>query len=69
VDALAGDPRGQLLLAAGPGGVFRSRDEGKTYAAGAQQEFRDRVALPETWLFCSAEHEVEVRSENETGGE
>jgi hypothetical protein len=47
--------------------VLRSGDGGETYAAASEREFAERVMLPETWLFCSGQHEVEVVSEDEAG--
>ena len=46
------------LLACGPVGVYRSLDGGKSYQNCSVSEFRDRVTLPPTWLFCSDSHEV-----------
>jgi hypothetical protein len=65
VDAVAADPAGRWLLAGGPAGIFRSRDSGVSYEECSRKVFFDRVTLPETWLFCSGEHEVEVVSEEE----
>jgi hypothetical protein len=57
--ASAGDA---LVLVGGPRGVHRSTDGGGAYASISQREFRERVTLPPTWLFCSGTHELEVRS-------
>jgi hypothetical protein len=46
-------------------GVYRSSDGGTTYAPSSKQEFSefsDKVTLPETWLFCSESHDIEVVS-------
>jgi hypothetical protein len=48
------------VLAGGAKGVFKSDDGGDTYAPASATSFRDVVALPPMWLFCSAPHEVDV---------
>ena len=58
------DPAGKWIFAGGPEGVFRSGDGGDRYEALSRQDF-DKVTLPETWLFCSGEHEIEVVTEDE----
>ncbi len=61
IDHLAsrpGDPG--LVMAASAVGIYRSADGGKRYERCSAQEFSDRVTLPQTWLFCSDEHEIEV---------
>ncbi len=65
VDATATDPLGNFLLAAGVKGIYRSTDQGTSYEHVSSNEFLERVTLPPTWLFCSAEHEIEVESEDE----
>ena len=65
VETVAGDAEGKLILAGGPGGIYRSKDQGASYITCSSKVFFDRVTLPPTWLFCSAEHEIEVVSENE----
>lgn len=66
VDAVATDPSGKYLLAAGVEGIYRSRDLGRSYEHVSSNEFREQVTLPETWLFCSAEHDIKVLTKNET---
>ncbi len=58
------DPGGKWIFAGGPEGVFRSGDGGDRYEALSHRDF-DKVTLPETWLFCSGEHEIEVVTEDE----
>jgi len=65
VDVVATDPNGQILLAAGREGVFRSDDLGVSYRSVAEGEFAEKVTLPQTWLFCSGRHEIDVVSEDE----
>jgi hypothetical protein len=65
VDAVAARPGGNMIMAGGLEGVFRSQDGGVHYASSSSQEFLDKVTLPPTWLFCSGEHEVVVVSEDE----
>jgi hypothetical protein len=66
VDAVAVDPRNRLLMAAGPAGVYRSEDAGRTYVHSSDKVFTDKITLPDTWLFCSGEHDVTVVTEDET---
>lgn len=66
VRAVAVDPAGRLVMAGGARGVFRSGDDAQNFVPASQREFRDAVTLPETWLFCSGEHDVTVVSEDET---
>jgi hypothetical protein len=60
VNDLAVDPEGRWLLAGGPEGIYRSNDEGLHYESCSRKEFVDTVTLPETWLFCSGEHEIDI---------
>jgi len=57
------------VLAAGAQGVHRSRDGGVEYESVCAREFAETVTLPETWVFVSGEHELNVVSEDETGGD
>ncbi len=66
VDTVAADPLGNYLLAGGIEGIYRSRDKGISFEHISGNEFSERVTLPSTWLFCSAEHEITVQSEDET---
>ena len=66
VDALAVDPVKGCMFAAGLEGIYRSRDHGRSYEHVSKSTFAERVTLPGTWLFCSAEHDLEVESEDET---
>jgi hypothetical protein len=65
VHAVAADPAQRLVLAGGPLGIYRSRDDGTNYEQSSSKEFRDRVTVPDTWLFCSGDHSVEVVTEDE----
>ncbi len=67
VMALAGDAEKNIVMAAGPQGIYRSIDNGTSYQSCSSKVFQDRVTLPDTWLFVSGEHKVEVISEDETG--
>jgi len=64
--ALAGDVEKNIVLAGGPMGIFRSLDNGTSYQPSSSKVFQDRVTLPETWLFVSGEHRIEVINEDET---
>ena len=59
-DLMVIDKQAGLVMAASAVGIYRSADGGKRYERCSAQEFSDRVTLPETWLFCSDEHEIEV---------
>jgi hypothetical protein len=63
VESLAATPT--VVMVGGAEGVYRSRDGGQTYYDCSGRTFTEAVTLPETWLFCSGEHEVQVVSENE----
>ena len=63
----AGDTPGgaaTLLLAGTDEGVFKSVDA-LSYEPASSKEFRERVTLPDTWLFCSGEHDLVVVGEDE----
>jgi hypothetical protein len=62
VDTMAADPQRSIILTGGKSGVFRSRDGGTHYESCSRKVFIDKVTLPPNWLFCSGEHEVEVRN-------
>ena len=62
----AGDTPGgaaSLLLAGTDEGVFKSVDA-LSYEPASSKEFRERVTLPDTWLFCSGEHDLVVVGED-----
>ncbi|HEY6231054.1 MAG TPA: hypothetical protein VIW64_07315, partial [Pyrinomonadaceae bacterium] len=65
VTAVAGDAETNIVLAGGPLGIYRSTDNGTSYQSSSSKVFPDRVTLPDTWLFVSGEHKVEVVSEDE----
>jgi hypothetical protein len=65
VRAVASAPERSLLMAGGPVGVCLSRDGGVRYDRVSSRELAEKVTLPETWLFCSGEHEITVVSEDE----
>ena len=62
VTALASLPAGAVLLEGGPRGVHRSDADGLVWRSCAHREADELVTVPETWLICSAEHEIEVVS-------
>ncbi len=71
VEYVTAEPHGRdretepmTLLAATRKGVYKSTDRGETYQESSRKEFSDAVTLPHTWLLCSAEHDIEVRSED-----
>lgn len=65
VDAVISDRDGQLVMAAGNAGVYCSDDRAERFRNCSTTEFTEEVTLPTTWLFCSAEHQIEVVSEDE----
>ncbi len=54
-----------LVLAGGAQGVYRSQDVGRSYTASSSKEFIEKVTLPNTWLFVSDDHDIEVISEDD----
>jgi hypothetical protein len=67
VDTVATNKEGTLLMAGGIEGVFRSSDGGMTYEAASNNEFIEKVTLPDTWLFVSGAHDIAVVGEDEAG--
>ncbi|MBO4160876.1 putative baseplate assembly protein [Micromonospora antibiotica] len=73
VDAIAGtaagpDGTGRLILAGGERGVHRSTDA-VDWTASANQATADVVTVPDTWLLCSGEHDIEVVGHDAPGGD
>ncbi len=66
VSGVGADPVSGRVMSGGPQGVFRSENGGDTYVPVSIQE-SDSVTLPPAWLFCPAEPELEVISEDEAG--
>jgi hypothetical protein len=66
IEALAARPDNHKILAGGIDGVYRSDDGAGSYEACSRKEFTKNVTIPDTWLFCSGEHDIEVVSEDET---
>lgn len=64
VRTVAADPAQRLVLAGGNLGIYCSIDNGTSYRHCSSHEFRDKVTLPSTWLFCSGNHNVQVRTED-----
>ena len=63
VVTVAANPAGGILIAGGAAGLSLSADGGRQYVPASRRTFTDKVALPQTWLFVSGEHEITVRSE------
>ncbi|MDM4722257.1 putative baseplate assembly protein [Micromonospora sp. WMMA1363] len=55
----AGGGAGELYMVAGERGVYRSADA-ISWTASANQTSADVVTIPDTWLLCSGEHDIEV---------
>ncbi|MGV9213620.1 putative baseplate assembly protein [Micromonospora sp. RB23] len=65
----AGGPAAdRLVLAGGERGVYRSADA-VTWTASANQATADVVTVPDTWLLCSGEHDIEVVRQDATLGD
>jgi hypothetical protein len=65
IGALAANPDGALILAGGPDGIYRSKDTALHFSPVSGKEFVDQLALPETWLFCSGDHEIKILNDDE----
>lgn len=65
INAVAVGGQDSLIMTAGPKGVYRSEDAGGSYESCSTKIFTEKVSLPETWLFCSGEHNIIVVSEDE----
>ncbi|MEH1165088.1 putative baseplate assembly protein [Micromonospora sp. CPCC 205539] len=65
----AGTPAAErLVLAAGGSGVFRSANA-VDWIPSANQATADVVTVPDTWLLCSGEHDIEVVRQDATLGD
>jgi hypothetical protein len=67
VECVTTGPGGGLILAGGSRGVFRSPD-GQQWTAAAGRETRETVTVPDTWLICSGDHDIEVVRDDATSG-
>jgi hypothetical protein len=65
IDALATDSGANVLMAAGVSGIFRSSDGAQHFQGCSSRIFTDKVSLPPNWLFCSGDHDIEVKDEDE----
>ena len=66
IEALAARPDNNMILAGGIDGVYRAAAGTASYEGCSSKEFTKSVTIPDTWLFCSGEHDIEVVSEDET---
>jgi hypothetical protein len=66
LETVAVDPTGSPMLVGGASGVHRSLDA-RRWAPAAGRETAEVVTVPETWLLCSGEQDIEVVSEGATG--
>ncbi len=67
VDAVAAAPGGQVAMAGGSQGVYRTRDSGGSYENCSRAVFDDQVTLPPTCLFVSGDHDVTTVWADEIG--
>jgi len=63
IETVAVDPSGSPVLVGGASGVTRTTD-GQHWTSAAGKEVADVVTIPDTWLLCSGEHDIEVVSES-----
>jgi len=59
------DPIRHTVLVGCDAGVFRSQDTAKSFASASARIFDDKVTVPDNWLLCSGEHEIDVIYEDE----
>ncbi len=64
VDTVAVGRGANLVLVGGQRGIFLSTNGGDTYVPSGDATPDDIVTLPETWLFVSGEHQIEVVPES-----
>jgi hypothetical protein len=67
VKTVATTPQAGVLMCGGLAGVYRSQDGGITFREVSSPVHTDKVTAPETWLFCSGRHEIEVVEESHDG--
>jgi len=65
VKSLAVEGQAGVLIAGGSSGLFRSGNKGQSYQCCSTRVFTDEVTIPASWLFCSGEHSIEVKSNRE----
>jgi len=65
-ELVVANPKNALLMVAGKKGVFLSKDKAKTFNNCSRSFFSDEITIPKNWLFCSAEHAIEVELEYES---
>jgi len=66
VKGVASAPEYDTVLCGGPAGVYRSTNGGDHYENISSPTYTDKLTLPETWLFCSGEHKIEVTQQDES---
>ncbi|MEV4657227.1 putative baseplate assembly protein [Micromonospora sp. NPDC049301] len=66
--AATGAGQERLILAGGARGVYRSAGA-VDWTASANQATADVVTVPDTWLLCSGEHDIEVVRQDATLGD
>ncbi len=64
MEEVAANPADNVVMGGSPNGIHRTRDNGLDFQSCSEKEFSDKVTLPDTWLFVSGEHEVDVKSED-----
>jgi hypothetical protein len=64
-ESLAADATGNQVIVGGTRGIYRSADQVR-WAAAANRETREMVTIPDTWLLCSGDHDIEVVRDDAT---
>jgi hypothetical protein len=59
IETVAAASSGTPILAGGASGVHRSTDS-LSWTASANRETQEVVTVPDTWLLCSGDHDIEV---------
>jgi hypothetical protein len=65
IDTVAATPDLSLIMTGGLSGLYLSSDRGVTYSLRSARSSTDFVTLPVDWLFCAANHAIDVRSGDE----
>lgn len=55
-------PEGDRVMAGGPRGVYASDAGGRAWRPCSHREAEEVVTVPDTWLLCSGDHDIEVVS-------
>jgi hypothetical protein len=57
-----------VLVGTEEDGLYRSQNGGRyEEVSGTKRDTSDKVTLPQTWLFCSGQHQVKAMREEDEG--